>query len=437
MSNNDSHNPRREGRPIPVPPALFSASEPFEGYDILDELRSPAGVVIWQALRDVVVWATTPKQFRELLFSRDAYDVRIAAIRNVEIEGNIRKWILLLAGVVSGNAQPRREEIARACRRMSRWAEHNTLPRTAIWYAQAASMSEPANAEHAYTTAVLLRQVSESARAEAWYRRAIGLARRRRDTDTYARACLGLGNLFMQRGEYAKAKVAFERGFRTARRAGIRKLRAEALHDLFTVAVETDQVAEAELLARRALRAYPRSHPRIPALAHDVAVFWLLHGLYWRALPVLQAVAQVIVRPKDRLMVLSNLVRAAGGAGRIDVFAIGWSDTWQIIDAQPDLECVTSSLLRLAYGSLLLRDWERVDLAARYASELAARRGQKTIQKEADALLRAAVQQDVSELPSTLPASSPSVDDPHRIAGEFVRRLAACAGGQDRPRLDC
>ncbi len=217
----------------------------------------------------------------------------------------------------------------------------------------------------------------------------------------------------------------------------MRTMRAEALHDLFTVAVETHNVAEGESLARRALHAYPSGHPRIPALAHDVAVFWMLQGYHARALPVLQAVARVISRHSDRLVTWSNLARAAGGARQADVFAAAWTATWQIIDEQPSLDCVTSSLLRLAYGSAHLEDWERVRLAAGYSAELADRRGQDAVRREAQLLLDAREQERFSS-----PKYSPSIRstgdfDSDTLAAEFVRRLSACAGGADRPRMQC
>ncbi|HEV2146122.1 MAG TPA: tetratricopeptide repeat protein [Longimicrobiaceae bacterium] len=404
---------------------------------MLDEVRSATGALLWQAVRDVVLWATTPEDARSRLFGEDAYDHRVTAIRAREMEDDVRKWLILLAGVVSGREQPGREEISRTCRRISRWADETQLPRTAIWYAQAASLCFPEGAEHAYNVGWLLRRSQEYPRAEAWYRRAIGLARRRRDAHTYARAYMGLGNLYIQRDEYERARLAFERALQTARRAGLRKLRAEAFHDLFSVAAETKQVVDAEIYARKAFHAYPSGHPRLPQLAHDVAVFWMLQGFYNRALPVFESVARVLTRPADRLLILSNLARAAGGAGRIDVFTSAWADTWQIVDDKPHLECVTSSLLRLAYGSALLRDWERVDLAARFALELATRRGQQAVRREAEEVLSAAEQQRFTETVLPAPAEVAVTDAADALAGHLVRRLAACAGGEDRPRMDC
>ena len=420
--------PGRAGRPYVVPPALLRSGEPFDGHHVVDEVRSPLGVLLWEGVRDVVLWAATAPASRPSLFASRAYRERVAALHSLELDQHVRGMMMLLAGVLDPETQPDRQAVARTCRKLAFWAEERLLPRTSIWYAQAAALTAPESAEHAYTAGLLCRRNTEYTRAETWYRRAIGLARRRRDAQVYARAYMGLGDLFMQRGEYGRARLALERALNTARRAGMRTLRAEALHDLFAVAVETNQVTEAEGFARKAFRAYPRNHANLPKFAHDVAVFWMFQGFYDRALPVFQAVLGTLARAGDRLRILSSIARAAGGAGRIADFANAWVETWQIVDDCPTVECVTSSLVRLAYGAASLRDWERVELAARHAVDLSRARGQEQVEQEAMTLLEAAerhhfVETLISPLPE--PVITESADN---LAGYLVRRLADYAG---------
>ncbi|HEX7242842.1 MAG TPA: hypothetical protein VF263_21315 [Longimicrobiaceae bacterium] len=371
------------------------------------------------------------------MFAPTAYAERITAIASVGLEEGIRTWLMLLADVLSPRDQPTKEVVALACRKVANWAEERSFPRTAIWYAQAAALSCAENAEHAFAVAVACRKNSEYNRADAWYRRAIGLARRKHDAFTYTRAYMGLGSLFIKRHEHQKAKQALERAYRTARRAGIRELRAEALHDLFMVAAETHQVAEAEVYAGKAHRAYHRTHANRVTLAHDVAAFWVLQGHYGRALPVLEAVTKVLSRPASQLFALSNLARAAGATGRVDVFARAWVETWQIIDHQPELDCVTSSLLRLAYGSASLGDWERVELAAGFAFDLATKRGEEDVRLEAGTLLKALNMRQVAEPVPSLIAEPQTADAADLLAEEMVKSLAACAAGHSDPRMQC
>lgn len=420
--------PRRPGRPYVVPPALLRSAEPFDGFHVLDEVRSEAGVLLWEGVRDVVLWASTREADRDRLFGPRAHAARLAALGSTPADPSVRGPLAVLAGVLDRDAQPDRRAVARACRKLADWAEERSLPRTAIWYAQAASLAFPESAEHAWAAGRLCRKNSEYARAETWYRRAIGLARRRRDAGVYTRAYLGLGDLFMQRSEYGRAKISLERALRTARRAGVRPLRARALHSLFTVAVETNRVSEAEALARQAFKAYPRDHAQLPKFAHDVAVFWMLQGFHERAMTVFQAVLGTTNTANDQLLVLSNLARAAGGARRLDVFANAWVSTWQIIDDCPTLECVTSSLVRLAYGSASLDDWERVELAARYAAELARERGQVQVEQEAGALLDAAERRQFVEKRIPPPNEPVLVESADLLAEHLVRRLAGYSG---------
>ncbi|MET0398729.1 MAG: tetratricopeptide repeat protein [Longimicrobiaceae bacterium] len=404
---------------------------------MLDEVRSPLGVVLWEGVRDVVLWATTAPANRPRLFGRRAHEERVAALHAVELDPDARGMLVLLAGVLDAERQPDRQAVARACRKLAFWAEERLLPRTSIWYAQAAALASPESAEHAYTVGLLCRRNADYIRAETWYRRAIGLARRRRDAQVYARAYMGLGDLFIVRNDYAKAREAFLRTFRAARRAGIRNLRAEALHNLFVVAAETNQVSDALDFAKKAFRAYPRSHSGRITLAHDVAGFWVLQGQYARALPVLEVLVRVLTHPSHRLFALSQLAWAAGGAGRLDVFAHAWVGTWQIIDDQPTLDCVTSSLLRLAYGSALLGDSERVDLASRLAIDIATKRGEEGVLVEARSLMETAEARGLTSSVRSQSVEAETDESADALAEAFVQTLAACAGTDRHLRMQC
>ncbi|HEV2150216.1 MAG TPA: tetratricopeptide repeat protein [Longimicrobiaceae bacterium] len=407
---------RRPGRPSPAPPALLRIFEPFTGAYVLDEVRSPLGVVLWQSVHDVVLWSSTPLDRRGALWSPAAAEVRARHLREVEMEDQLRGWLRVVARILEGSGPAEADEVAGACRRISDWAEGRGLPQTAIWYAQAVALLAPTVAEHACTVGALCRRASEYTRAMTWYSRSIGLARRRADRRTYARAYRGIGQILMYQGSYDAAEQAFDRAFKSARRAGIRDVAAQALHDLFTVAVETGRTAEAEELARRTFSAYPSAHPRLPALAHDVAVFWMLNGSPARALPVLQAVLPTLRDLSDRLYTISGIARAAGAVGDQVTFLSAWTETWGIIDANPHLECVTSSLICLALGSAALDDRERVEVAAGYALQLATARGQEQVANDARALLKG----ESPPRADVLPQADPVAD---LLATRIVQRI--------------
>lgn len=168
MIDRGPHKSSRPGRPIPVPPALLSSGEPFDGHHILTEAQSPIGVVLWQSVRDIVLWASTPIAQRAHLFAATAYAQRLTCLNRVDLEQNARRWLALLADVLRTADQPTSEEAAKLCRKLSRWAEERLLPKTAARYAQAAALALPTNAEHALAVASVLRRNGDYLRAETW-----------------------------------------------------------------------------------------------------------------------------------------------------------------------------------------------------------------------------------------------------------------------------
>lgn len=422
----------------PAPPAILrSINEGYDGATILDELRTPTGVVLWQTVHDLILWASTPPERRGALWDGKAVSRRARQLQETTIDDQIRPWLGVLSTVLQSARTVDVEDMVGACRRISDWAERNSHSKTAIWYAQAAALIAPTVAEYAFDVGTLYQfRASDYTRAVTWYVRSIGLALRRPDRRTYARAYRRLGQIVMQQGAFDTAERAFRRAYSAARRSGVRDVAGEALHDLFTVAVETGRKEEAELLASRAFNAYPSAHPGLVTLAHDVAVLWMLQGHHARALPILQAVLGTAPDLLVRLIVVSGIARAAGGAGDRDAFLSAWVETWGIVDANPHLNCVTSSLCSLAYGSASLGDRERVELAAGYALDLATKRGQTEVAERARELLEGAVQ-PVPAPENATPAPVEQLAERLKARLRKRARSAAGTGPGEGPPLRC
>jgi tetratricopeptide (TPR) repeat protein len=243
---------------------------------------------------------------------------------------------------------------------------------------------------------------------------------------------MGIGHLFLSRGDYVQTEKAFMRAFQRARRAGLRDVRAEALHDLFGVSAEAGRILEAETRARKAVTAYGANHSRLPVLAHDVAAFWLSQRFFGRALPVFQAVARHLTQPHERLQVLSSIAHAAGGAGREREFVDAWADAWQIVDFDQSIDCAAHALLKLAYGSAFLGDWERVELAATISRDLATVRREQEVKAQAEHLLSLASERKSPEEETISPPLEPVevFEAADALASELVRKLSVCAGGK-------
>ncbi|MFL5541578.1 MAG: tetratricopeptide repeat protein [Longimicrobiaceae bacterium] len=370
-----------------VPPGLMTYDEPFEGYRVLDEMRSGAGVTLWEFLRDADLWSTTPPESRGRLFVPGLAKRRRERLGALGAARDLRQQLEVIGRALDGRARNPAVQLTQACHALSRWAGEQGLPRTALAFAHSAALATPDEPFPAYTVGLLARRSAEYRRAETWFRRTLALARRTADWNHYGLACIGLGNLYRQRGDYPTARIWYVKALRVARRRALWDVRPMALHDLFCVAANGGHAEEAEEWARRAFRAYGRRHPRLVVLAHDVARFWVLNGRYDEALQVFRAVLPHITRLHERRLVTSNMAQAAAGMGDRLTFAAMWSETWRLVDEYEDTEQVAAALVALAQGAVALGDPDRAQLAAGHALKVAIQRHESEQRLQAERVL--------------------------------------------------
>lgn len=425
----NSQLPRREGRPQMPPPAPVGDGVGIPGNSIFEEFRGPTGMLLWQSLRDVLLWTHTPPGRRGELFRPGRERARLVEIVRAGVDAELIGPLTTVARVLGSSTPPEPREVAAACRSVSQWADGHGLLRTALWFAQGAALVVRADAAAANRVGRLARSLAEYARAETWFRRAIGLARRSGDGKSYSKAYIGLGNLYLQRGELPQARDALLKAYRTARRASLRQVQAMALHDLFCISAHLGRVEEAQEYARGAFRAYGPRNSRQVVLAHDVAWHWLLQGSFARALSVFQAVQQHLSRPKERILVLSNIARAAGGAGDRPTFLQAWTDVWTIVNGYSELDGASEALVNLAYGAAKLGDRERVESAAKEARLKATGRQEQQVLMATEQVLIAL--DDLTSIDAGRPAieNSTRTADADALAAEFVRVLRARVAG--------
>jgi tetratricopeptide (TPR) repeat protein len=338
---------------------------------LLDEVRSPSGVILWQFLRDAELWAATPDEARERLFAPGVRRRRRTRINALSSSSDLLVPLERIGRALDGRGHDPAEQMAMACSAISRWADEHRLPKTALAYAQGAALATPHDAGAAYTVGLLARRNAQYRRAESWFRRALGLGRRGNDWRHYGLACLGLGNLYRQRGDYPNAKTWYVRALRVARRRGLWDVRPMAMHDLFCVAANGGHRKEAEAWAKRAFLAYGPRSPRLVVLAHDIARFWLMQGRFDEAYRVFHAAVPHIQRIPDRRLLMANMARAAAGLNDRLVFGALWGETWRLVDEYEDGEGVAEALAILAEGAAALGDPDRAQVAATQALKTA------------------------------------------------------------------
>jgi tetratricopeptide (TPR) repeat protein len=427
MSQQASRNGTRAPRPWVVPPALLVSDEPFEGFHVLEEVADDLGVLLWHSLRDVDLWAGASVERRHELFAAGSLRARDERIRACgAADRPIRS---LLEGVsralgASPPAAPR--EMAGLCAEVSRWADGRGLLRTALAWAQRGAMAAPELAGPACLAGSVARRMADLRRAETWFRRALALARRGRDWKHYGMAHLGLAAMYQQRGDGPRARARLLQALRAARRHGVWVVKPLALHELFRLAANGGEREVAESYARAAFQSYGRRHARLPALAHDVAWFWMLQGEHERALGVFEAVLAHLEDPTERIVAWSNVGRAAGGAGRGPSFDRAWHEVWRAANPRAGAERLAEAMVNLAHGAAALGDPTRVETAAGAALTIARRRNEARELLEAEGLLSTA-----RSLPAP-PSGAPVAGDPReraRLAADMIEALAPAGAG--------
>src|SRR5688572_24135920 len=81
-----------------IPPPLIHGPETLEGGGILQEWGNELGVVLWQASRDVMLWATTEPDARANTFSTEGTFRRrqMAAVVEAETDSRIQAGLRVI-----------------------------------------------------------------------------------------------------------------------------------------------------------------------------------------------------------------------------------------------------------------------------------------------------------------------------------------------------
>ena len=417
---------RKTQRRWRVPPALKRGDEIFEGLGVLDDVSGERGLVLWQSLRDSLLWADAQDEERAALFSPDAERARMAMIMAAQPAPELEEPLTVLARMLGEPAGVPEEVVALACRRVSQWADDEGLLATALAFAQAAATVTPGDPSAAYAVGKLARRRAEYARAETWLRRTIALARQIGDWATYAQAFIGLGNLYLQRGNFPGARRFLVRAVRAAQRNSLHAIEGAALHDLFVVAMYADRPEDAQQYARAAFDAYGEHHSALPALAQDVAYWWVTQGYYARALPVLRSTLHHFPHPNERLAALGSIARATGGLGDRNGFREAWEACYDLIQNTSVGEKAAQGLMDVAHGAASLALWDKAETAAREAYEIGMRRGEAKIRLDAEALIDSVRHHRTVDVRITS-ARPEVVQAGDTLAHDFERTLQAAA----------
>lgn len=365
------------------------------GASVLQDLRDMPDISLhaFQAFRSVMMWAQEREREDgdpDALFLREGMCKWLDDMSGgkTAIRDDLRAFLAAIVAELLATP-PDAVLMARACLSVTEWGlTHNHIP-TALAFSEAAAWAVP-TARYAFLAGKLHRQYGRHNPAECFFKMAEERARAERDWETRARVVLARGSVDWVRGRFAPARETFQKALKMC---ALHRLEGgilgEVHHDLLAVTIAQKDYVAAQRHAEAAVAAYPRDHPRLPFLAHDMAVLWMETGDHANALSVLIPLLDrhFTGEPISRMMVCGNSVRAAGGCGQRKTYDRVVVEMESVLQRAGGATVRHApALLEAARGALLMEDWARADRWVARARQLAEQMQQEEVLADADQL---------------------------------------------------
>ena len=392
---------------------------------MLRDVGGALGLLLWQRVRDVRLWARMLPAERHGLWGTPAAMEHDQVANAALCEAGLRDALAVLASLVRFPDLAVAEEIEAACLKIAAWGEATGASETSAQFAEAAAAAAP---EHAVATLVAgraCRRVGALERAAAWYRRAIPLAWRGRDLETYVRAQLGYGFVLFTMGSVDQARAHYKRAARVASWTGRYAVAAEAQHDLLTIASDTGRYTDGTAHVKAALELYPQKHARVPYLVHDYAYLLICNGFFGSAVPLLDAVRHYIVQPREQVLVMGNLARCVAALDDRQRFDGAVGEVVRLAAQSEEFAAV--ALLRLAEGAHALGELARAEGFATHALKVATRLGHGTPRRRAAALLERIARSEAGDAA----LEPPNPGEVRELTAVLLSRLARIGAAGD------
>jgi tetratricopeptide (TPR) repeat protein len=357
-----------------IPPAiLLDANEPLEGVKLLQEHEGARALVLWQVVRAVHLWAqTTEEGARSALFTPDSNERLRTALVSAGFDRDTGRWLdLLITSLFRASGESGSESVSDLCHRVSQWASGRGHTESAVAFARAAALANPADPHAALETGRAAAALGRDALAESWLQRAIALARRQRAWEPYGAAYVALARLSERRGDGDLARRRYVVALRVARRGGLVLVHGDASHGLARLAFAEGILSEARRFMTRALRHVGARHPSRPAVLHDHAELLLREAEGFdepkdRRAAAIQAASALreflasapdISRPRTYAHAL--LATAAALADSHVGLRDAWTAAWELASGCTDHRLRVKTLLELARAAHLAGDGRR------------------------------------------------------------------------------
>lgn len=352
MSQSRSNGVRRRG-PEGEPSAtvlLRLVTESHQGLDaafVLRELEGKLALVLWQLLRDLHLWTTSPPSERSALFAvRPSTRKRLLA--GNDVPGKIVQAVRTIASLPGAPDVHEIHAVQVACGSIAEWASEQGAARTAVAFARAGALAATASGAAAANAGFMALQWQDLPRAEVWLRRAAKLSRHT-DKITFALARSTLGTLYAEQGDLARARSAYIQAVRATKgNPDALEIRAQAAVGLFHNATARGAHREAERAARVALRAFGSRYPEIARVGRHLARSWIERGQHRKALRLLRRVRAFRVPRADRVETHTLIVRAAAACAARQTLERAWQDATRLLAKEPAGAEVVGMMVALA-----------------------------------------------------------------------------------------
>jgi tetratricopeptide (TPR) repeat protein len=378
----------RSGRLWCIPPGLVETGAGLPGQEVLQENPDDLGLLLWQCLRDVQLWAATAPEGRLALFSPLSARRRAALGDTLDLDPGIAVAAGYFTDLVDAPARAAPALVQAACAAVAEWAEARGNAGTAVQFAVAGAEADPTSGSAALLAGSLARRCGRRALAEAWLLRALALSRRGCAWGAYSNACLELGRLWRAAGSPERARRMLTVAARAARRYAVPDVRGPAALELFRLAAARGDDREAERHQRAALRAIRPRHPAGGAARNEIAGYWLELRRPDLALPLLREIPRGGRTAAERIRTLTLVARAVASLGDRESARSAWDDAIELVMADGETPATARRLVELARAVAGVLAPTTIREAAWRAAHAARSHGQADLEAQAMSLLQ-------------------------------------------------
>jgi tetratricopeptide (TPR) repeat protein len=403
--------------------ATIVQSADVPGAPLLTDFDGAEALHGWNVARALILFAT--KTAPPDLYNAAALEAWETALLFASQENPFLTPLAVIVGELRDWDSEDKSTLCGACHAMAEAALERRAIASALYFMEAAALCWPENARYAMVAGRAFKTYGRLRESERWLRRAIKLSRWFEDWDTHVLSTSSYGMLCWTQGGPARARKYLLRARNVAHRHRLHVLEGEVLHNLLVVAITTEDHAHVADYASGALSRYVPNHPRLAALAYDLAYYWMTRGHAGTALPMFRELLGHFHSDTQKLQVLAASARAAGACNERSMFEESWSEAFATAESAEIGVALPAALIDLGFGAAHIGEWERAGTAFTGALCSAQELGLSEELIRADTCV-AAVQQ--RQNPDTLSRPHSPLRDIDSVSRRFVVALRDLPG---------